>query len=852
MMFSQKTGKSLYILILMSATTGGIEVSDGNSGGPQTDQGVKGMFPFVQRNDTYENVVIVPPQYNQDLASYAFSFSTLRMSGKPMFELDHDNPKYHVKLQHDLCGILPTRLSTNDSLSFLDNRGGGSHLGFSMVADQRFCAGTISTSEVDPILGAASREILSRRPAMKSPFGFVEHNVGNVTATLHIVSSETTDHETLSHTEDMTFLLLSFGAFPLLFASIMVAICKVVRSTRLGKMLEGRKKRVRRRLDDNTSFVTSRWVQFYAGSDGCHFRGYSRAELGGIPMLFVLIIASQTYYSYVKSVHKFRNWYYGHSITVHVRLPDGKRTEVVGYGMYSISVGSIRKVLEMNADNFAVRKGRVGASFVSEYAHMYDGDSLQFSCKLRGGTVKTTTKKTAAAKKTAAPTPTTTSAPTSAEQKKIDAQIKAAVTAAAKIHEKEKKELEKQLQAAQAKTLGDKSPPAKTTTSSFKPVGVVPKSKSKFSADEYNYYRQELLLWLDCNTELGAPQLKSLLVASFDYDLKRHILQALKSVFESSAPLERLELFTTLDGYYRFSAVVENQRVIAECLNLKQGSHSLAQFCTILRNNMTRLKGVSYEPPSNFVEIMLAKFSHLSKRELGQVLSSLQNLRGSDLSLNGYELLELALKEVDVLAQAQELARALHPTEPRGKGTQHANIADDDDVLFGENNGRGKGAKGKGRGKKGGAKGKFNQNAGGKGKGAGAQRWIKKITDGAGGAGGAAPRPRPPQFWKKERDWRCALCKMFNYHFMPDKQTVREACVHCKKPKQKMAADGADGGQSVLLAQINQLQQQQQELQQLLLAQQTLNQVPAMTLDPAKMVRDNSILRVKTEIPGDA
>jgi hypothetical protein len=164
--------------------------------------------------------------------------------------------------------------------------------------------------------------------------------------------------------------------------------------------------------------------------------------------------------------------------------------------------------------------------------------------------------------------------------------------------------------------------------------------------------------------------------------------------------------------------------------------------------------------------------------------------------------------------------------------------------LFGDNNGRGKGAKGK-----------FNQNAGGKGKGAGAQRWIKKITDGAGGAGGAAPRPRPPQFWKKERDWRCALCKMFNYHFMPDKQTVREACVHCKKPMQKIAADaadGADGGQSVLLAQIHQLQQQQHELQQLLLAQQTLNQVPALTLDPAKMVRDNSILRVKTEIPGDA
>ena len=148
--------------------------------------------------------------------------------------------------------------------------------------------------------------------------------------------------------------------------------------------------------------------------------------------------------------------------------------------------------------------------------------------------------------------------------------------------------------------------PAKVATSNDRAVGVPPKSSAKFSSDAYRLYRQELLMWLDANSKLSSASLKYLLIASFDVDTKKHVLNTLGPMFGTGEQeFAQSDLFECMDKHYSFSSLVENRRVVQECLSMRQGHNSLFQFTQTIRNNITRLKTINYSPPSDFSEQIL-------------------------------------------------------------------------------------------------------------------------------------------------------------------------------------------------------------------------------------------------------
>jgi len=224
--------------------------------------------------------------------------------------------------------------------------------------------------------------------------------------------------------------------------------------------------------------------------------------------------------------------------------------------------------LGMNEESFYLHdSGRN----IRDDAPVNEYDNLYVRFRLRGGAPKKTTTKSTAP--TAAPA-------AKAAAKAATAAAKAAAKKASADAKKDKKidQLQKELDALKANS--SQSPPKeKTEQNGTKAVGVPPKSSKSLSSEQYLYYRQEMQLWMDGNAHVNDEGKKILVLASFDPDVKKHMLQSLPEMWKKSTPFDAENMFATLDKFYRFSVYVENQKVIQEVLNTMQGSNSL--FLTI-------------------------------------------------------------------------------------------------------------------------------------------------------------------------------------------------------------------------------------------------------------------------------
>ena len=428
------------------------------------------------------------------------------------------------------------------------------------------------------------------------------------------------------------------------------------------------------------------------------------------------------------------------------------------------------------------------------------GNSYDLVIRMRGGTTKKTATATPAPKakaKAKAKAAAAPNIPNTTSDAKAKADAKAAA-ASLKVAEKEKKAAEK-LAAEQQKNVDKLKAELDTATakaasasgSSGKVVGTPPKSSARFSSDAYSRYRQELQLWFSANSTVADDAIKFLLVQSLDEDLKRHMLRSMPAMLQPGVSLNVQAFLNTLDRYFAFSSVVENQKVIDEIMQTRQNSSTLFQFVQVQRNNLGRLRAIGYEA-SDLVDRFLKQYSQLSRREIGTIMLSIDNLRTSDLEMSCYDVCELAFTEIDVYAKSQELSRSLQPQSGRGKGGREAYVAgDDDDAWTAEtnNNGRGKGTgkgrrgkgKGKGKGGKSGKQNNGNNNGNGKGNGKGKGGGNNSVQRGIGKwqqrqqEGAAAPRPRPPPGWYAAKDWKC-VCGAFMYN-------SRKFCTHCKEPR---------------------------------------------------------------------
>ena len=217
-----------------------------------------------------------------------------------------------------------------------------------------------------------------------------------------------------------------------------------------------------------------------------------------------------------------------------------------------------------------------------------------------------------------------------------------------------------------------------------------------------------------------------------------------------------------------------------------------------LSNFHQRLKLAKFEPESGFALKYIAKFRTISDDSRITLTNAMTEGVLSDKP--EWDKIAYVEGKLESYGKAQEnAAAAAYRAAPR----ERVRVADEDRAKPNRPGGPGSGLKrkiqkpsqkGKGKGKgKGTGKGK------GAGKGAGTAEGRAGYAGNSGKAGkgggsgkpaASTPPPRPPASWSEKNDWRCALCKAFNYEVTRD-GAKNNTCFWCKRQKHPLTNKNA-------------------------------------------------------------